>query len=62
MHNSLLVVELVSLVHVEYEELVSAVRGEHLQSTVPQEVATFVDLSHNRVRPFHTAMRGRRER
>ena len=50
-----LVVEFVSLVGVEYEELVSAVRGEHLESTVLQEIASLVDLSHHCIWPLHTS-------
>ena len=49
-----LVVESVSLVSVEDEELVSAVGGEHLEGTVSQEVAPLVYLPHNRIRPLHT--------
>ena len=52
-----LVIEFVSLTDMEYQELVSAVRREHLQSTVPQKIATLVDLPHNCVRPLHTADR-----
>ena len=50
-----LLVELVSLVDEEYEELVSAVGGEDLQSTATQEIETLVDLPDDSVRPLHTA-------
>ena len=52
--ESSLLVELVSLVAVEDEELVPPVAGENLQSAVSQEVATLVHLPHDRVRPLHT--------
>ena len=52
--ESSLLVELVSLVAVEDEELVPPIAGEHLQSAVTQEVATLVHLPHDRVRPLHT--------
>ena len=55
---SILLVEFVSLGDVEYEELISAVRRKHLQSTVSEEVATFVYLPHYSIRPLYTAEGG----
>ena len=50
-----LVVDFVSFRLVEYEEVVPAVRREHLQGTVSQEVAPLVDLSYCAIRPLDTA-------